>query len=152
MGLFPNKGYSSYDHAAKIESLGRATTDSTTSCETFLVSKRDAPISVRSVTGGAVDRFAVDQLINPDTVIFTPGGIWNDDEILLSGRVGTVSNSLVSQELMNKFRSAITRHFTRINAFWVGARALALFEGGARLTGSVQSPQKFDLRISGVKR
>jgi hypothetical protein len=72
-----------------------------------------------------VSRYAVDQLINPDTITFAAGGIWNND-ILLNGGIGTASQSDGSSALFKRFRSALRKNFTKVKAFmlvpkpWVG--------------------------------
>src|SRR5438552_18101806 len=98
MGQFPNADYESFTHGAEIPHLGKASTDSAVGCESFLVTGRGVPINVRSIkTTSGIERYCVDQLINPDTVVFSPAGIWGE-EVVLNGRVATVSNSAVSQE------------------------------------------------------
>jgi hypothetical protein len=146
-GLFLKKNYDSFDRGAEIERLGRATADTASSCETFLVCKREAIVNVRLVMGGAVQRFAIDQLLNPDTVVFTPAGLWNDD-VILHGRLATISDRESAQELMKRFYAAIRRYSSKIKAYWVGPKALAFLESGKRLTIAVQSPREFDLKIS----
>jgi len=86
----------------------------------------------------------VDQLVNPDTVVLNPGGVWRGD-ILLYGRVATVSGSAESQRLMRRFRAAIRSGFRQVRAFWVGPEALRMLHSGKRLTIAEQSPRGFDL-------
>jgi len=91
------------------------------------------------------DRFIIDQLLNPDTITFTVGGLWNN-EILLHGSVGTASQSKSSQMLMRVFHDALNKQFVKVRAFYVGPQALELLKNGKRLTISAQSPQQFDLK------
>jgi len=93
-----------------------------------------------------VRRFAIDQLKNPDTITFSPGGLWNND-ILLHGRVATASQSKSSQALMKRFKAALQKTFVKVKAFYVGPQALMLLKNGQRLTISAQSPREFDLAI-----
>jgi hypothetical protein len=130
---------------AEIPNLGKATVDSSHACDTYLVCKRDTPINLNEFQGvGGVERVSIDQLLNPDTVGFTAAGIWNED-IILEGRIATVSDSQASQELMKRFHSAIKKSFQKVRAFYVGPKALTLLESGKRLTMSAQSPREFDL-------
>jgi hypothetical protein len=91
-----------------------------------------------------VERYCVDQLSNPDSITFTPAGVWSPD-VVLHGRVATVSESPISQALMKRFNSAFRAQFTKVQAFWIGHNARALFDAGKRLTLSAQSPRDFDL-------
>jgi len=93
----------------------------------------------------AGETFRIDQLLNPDTVVLTPAGV-RSEEVVLHGRVATVSNSQPAQRLMRLFSKAFRKHrFEKIRAFWVGPEARALLRAGTRLTISVQSPREFDL-------
>jgi hypothetical protein len=167
--------YVCFERGAAIPNLGNASNASAIGCESFLVCERGIEINLRRLKpltnadidrrsiliGGqeiavnpqplnpivGLERFAIDQLVNPDTVVFTPGGVWNE-EILLHGRIATASESDASQNLMKRFQSALKKHFTKIKAFYVGPGALALLKSGKRLTASEQSPREFDLTIS----
>jgi hypothetical protein len=86
----------------------------------------------------------VDQLRNPDSVTFTPAGIW-DDDVILHGRVATASDSEASQALMRRFHVAIKKGFAKVKAFYVGPQAMELLKAGKRLTIAAQSPREFDL-------
>jgi hypothetical protein len=137
--------FNEFLNGADIPTLGKASAESAIGCESFLVTPRTLPVILRPIKAtGGTERYCMDQLINPDTVEFIPAGVWSD-EIVLNGRVGTVSDSAVSQELMKRFNSAIRKQFTKIKAFWVGANALTLLNAGKRLAGAAQSPREFDL-------
>jgi hypothetical protein len=148
VGNFPRReienGISVFDTGAGIPNLGKATADSSAACESFLVCEREASINLRTLQRGNGERVCIDQLANPDSVGFTPGGIWNED-VVLHGRIATASESQVSQALMKRFHAAIKRTFSKVKAFYVGPKALALLESGKRLTISAQSSREFDL-------
>jgi hypothetical protein len=140
-----DEGISVFDTGAAIPNLGKARTDSSTTCERFLVCERDTPINLRHLQGiDGGERVCVDQLANPDSVILLPGGIWNED-VVIQGHTGTASNSQISQALMKRFQAAIKKAFRKVKAFYVGPKALALLENGKRLTSSAQSPDEYDL-------
>jgi hypothetical protein len=130
-----------------IPNLGKANADSAVACETFLVCERGTSVNLRTVQG---ERVCVDQLANPDSVEFTPGGMWNQD-VVLNGRIATASESPISQALMKRFRAAVKKTFSKVKAFYVGPKALVLLESGKRLAGAVQSPREFDLIPSSVR-
>ena len=130
---------------ANIPNLGKATADQTAGCEAYLVCEPRAPIELRRFRDyEGRDRVCVDQLANPDSVLFTPAGMWNED-IVLNGCVGTASNSPSSQALLKRFQSAVKKTFSKVRAFYVGPKALVLLECGKRLAGAVQSPRELDL-------
>jgi hypothetical protein len=116
-------------------------------CPAYLVTLEDAAVQVCEVpqrSGGM--RYAVDQLINPDSITFSHGGFFSP-EILLYGRVGTVSDSAVAKKLFRAFSSALAKMFVRIKAFWVGPQANQLLRKGCRLTIGANSPKEYDLAV-----
>ena len=128
-----------------ISHLGVANRETGSVCETFLISETTVPLTIQAMKGArGVQRYLMDQLLNPDTVTFTPAGLW-DQDVILSGRVATVSDSPIAQALMNRFHAAFRAQFSKVKAFWVGRTARALLDAGKRLTISAQSPQDFDL-------
>jgi hypothetical protein len=141
-----SREFETFLRGADIPNLGTADRDTGSVCETFLVTMRTVPIAVEAFKGvGGVQRYCVDQLLNQDTVGFTPAGMWGED-VLLPGRVATVSESAISQALMKRFNSAIRAQFGKVKAFWVGRHARALLDAGKRLAISAQSPCGFGLR------
>src|SRR6266581_4394341 len=144
MGQAQALDYETFTAGAELPNLGKASSDSAINSDSFLVAGRPVPIKMRRVKAAAgAERLYVDQLDNPDTVVLTPGGIWGTD-IVLHGRVTTVSESGASQELMKEFHGTFRRRFTKIKAFFVGPKAVVLLEAGKRLTISAQSPRDFD--------
>ena len=111
----------------------------------YLVTPAEAAVHVRDVpqrSGGV--RYAVDQLINPDSIIVQHGGFFRPD-VLLYGRVGTVSDTDFSRRVYRAFSSAIAKQFVRVRSFYVGPQAHALLGQGCRLTIGEDSPVEYDL-------
>lgn len=113
----------------------------------YLVTLKVAPVNVREVKqnrGGVC--FALDQLINPDSILFQHGGSFGSN-VLLHGRVGTVSKTPTAAKLQRAYFSAISKSFRHIKAFWVGAEAEGLLVAGHRLTIGANSPPEYDLAL-----
>ena len=72
------------------------------------------------------------------------GGRWGE-EVVLNGRVATVSGSDFAQELMKSFSRSFKKRFSKIKAFYVGLGASVLLDAGKRLTAAEQSHREFDL-------
>jgi hypothetical protein len=135
-----------WNSAADLPKLGRATGDQHVACDPFLIMEGNSPIRVETMTmRDGDDRFDVEQRLNPDSIIFFPGGEWADGA-LISGSFTTISKSPLSQSLMRTVHSGIKKHFTRVQAFWVGPEALVAFRSGRRLAYAIQSPPEYDLR------
>jgi len=131
-----------------LPNLGKATSDHTAGCESFLVCEPKIPVLVRRFRANdGRERVCVDQLLNPESVVFTPAGMWSED-VVLNGSVDTASDSPISQSLIKLFQATVKKSFTKVKAFYVGQRALTLLENGKRLAGAVQSPRDFDLTLA----
>lgn len=95
------------------------------------------------------DRWAVDQLANPDSTVLRHGGLYKEN-VLLQGEVRTAYKTAVAQRLQRAFDAAIRKHFVKVQAFYVGPAAEALLDSGCRLTAAEPCPPEYDLRRGGV--
>jgi hypothetical protein len=149
--LFDNStrpDFPTFSRGADIPNLGKADWETGSTSKTFVVGSTATPMRVTKIMGDdGKPRYCMDQLSNPDTVTFTPAGMWGDD-VVLSGRVATASDSPISQALMKRFNSAFNKRFTKVKAYRVGPEALALLKAGKRLTISARSPSEFDLTMA----
>jgi len=76
-GIYLRPEYEPFHRGADIPNLGRATSESGISSASFLVCDPEVPVNFQSValySGGT--NYHIDQLVNPDTITFTPGGLW----------------------------------------------------------------------------
>jgi len=140
-GASDNPTPNSFPSAAFIPGLGRASSESSISSDTFLICNRSENIHPRQVSG---PRYLFDQLLNPETVTFTPGGLWGED-LLLNGRFATASTGTVSLGLLKLFQSLVRKRFTRIKAYYLGEEAAQTLDQGKRLTIGAHSARTFDL-------
>lgn len=146
MGLHESPELSAYHAGRDIATLRDVRHAPNTSVgPAYLVTLVGAHVVVRIVPqrNGSI-RHAVDQLLNPDSITFEHGGFLSP-EILLNGRVGTVSDSAVAKKLCRAFYAAIAKEFIRVNAFWVGPQAHDLLLKGCRLTMGADS--SFTLKL-----
>jgi hypothetical protein len=125
-----------------IPDLGVASQESAINCTRYLVSSQATDIKPRQIASDPP--YAIDQLVNPGTVIFRAGGLWKN-EILISGNVGTGSNDAASLEIMKLFASAFKKLGAKVKSYYLGPEAEKLWKQGKRLTDAVQSPAEFDL-------
>jgi hypothetical protein len=140
--------FEQFDSLVGWAELGRNTTGDHTGGHRFLVVHKQTRIKVERIrqTGGGV-RYALDQLRNPDSVTFLPGGIYGDNRILVCGHIGTASESDISIVLYKAFTRAVTKGFEKVGAYRVGPEASRLMEQGYRMvTIGVTSPAEYDLR------
>jgi hypothetical protein len=139
-GWSDTQAATSFPTLTAIPNLGTASHESAINCSSFLICRKQDAIKPRTVPG----RYVFDQLLNPETVTFTPGGLWGDG-ILLYGRFATASTSVFSLELMKLCGMAVRKRFKKVKAFYVGEEAEQLLDRGRRLTIAAQSPRTLDL-------
>lgn len=145
-GLFESPTLITVLSGAAIPTLrAPAPMSSASSCHQYLATPSTAQVRLREVPqvrGG--NRYTFDQATTPDSVEVTPGGFYRP-EVLLYGRVATISTTAFSKQVYRAFASAIAAQFVRIRAFYVGPQAAELFHRGCRLTIGADSPPEYDL-------
>ena len=96
MGQFDCPESDSFGAGAEIPGLGTATADSSVNNQSFLVTNGELPVNWRRITTNTgVQRYCLDQLANPESITFTPSGRL-DEGVVISGRVGTASDSPIA--------------------------------------------------------
>jgi hypothetical protein len=149
-GMFETPEFEVFHSGAELPTLRSAASRQSIQCPTYLVMPASAPVNVRRVPqrkGGV--RYAIDQMENPDTIVLTHGGLYSPD-VLISGRVATVSTTPTARQLQAAFSNAIEKLFARVGAFHVGSAAMDLFRAGCRLTQNASSPSEYDLERPGA--
>jgi hypothetical protein len=136
-----------YPTARDLPTLFRPlTVDSAICGASYLVTEAGTEVVLRQLPPyRGKDRWAVDQLANPDSTVLRHGGV-HGDSVLLKGDVGTAHKTEVAVRLQRAFDAAIRKHFVRISGFYVGPGAEALLDSGWRLTDAVGCAPEFDLR------
>jgi hypothetical protein len=113
---------------------------------TYLVADLATAIQVRAVPqhkGGV--KYAIDQQMNPGTIVFRPGGTYGEN-VLIAGFVGTISDAASSLAIFQLFKREINAQFKGIKSFLVGREAAVLLQKGWRLMNNVESPSLYDLK------
>lgn len=86
-----------------------------------------------------------DQLKNEESVVVKFGGIFEKEQILIAGQIGTISTNENSLTLFNKIKKEVLNKFTKIKSYNVGPEAEKLLSNNWRLTSSSKSPREYDL-------
>jgi hypothetical protein len=140
MGAFSAGRVELYLSALEIPRLGEATADSSIASQSFLVVPRATEVVLRH----SGHRVFLDQLVNPQSIEFTPGGE-DASGALLQGRVGTVHDRVEAKKLLAAYRLTLRHQCKRIKGLYLGAEAEKRWRTGTRLTASVGSPPEYDL-------
>ena len=145
-GLFDSLNVEPLESLLDAPNLGSVTVGDANHEPGYLVATRGITIEVRPVPqrrGGV--KYAVDQLTNPKTIAFRPGGTFGAT-CLIAGQVGTASDDPSSLELFQLFSKQTRHRFTKIKSFYVGKEAGELLNKGWRLTANAKSPALYDLK------
>lgn len=135
-----------YFSYADIPDFGQTSNPTAIHNPAYLVALRGTTVLVRSIplkAGGM--NFAIDQMLNKDTVTLRPGGQYGHN-VLLYGSIGTASESDPSLNLYDFMVGPYLARFTKVREFFLGPEALKLWKSGVRLTISATSPADFDLK------
>lgn len=137
-----------FAHARLIPNLGKAMGSQASTCEAFLLSAKGSSINrEKFLSESGERRVAVDQRMNPHSVVLRPCGLW-DANTVISGTIGTVTDSDEANRIIRLFEKTIKKSFKKIKAFYVGPEAYQMLLKGQRLAcAAVESPPEFDLQI-----
>lgn len=131
---------------ASIPRLGQPQSGNLAGAVRYLVTNPRERVNVRVIeTTRGQRRYLVDQLVNPDSVVFSGGGEYGTS-LVLQGEVGTASKTEVAKHIMNVFRKALRKYCVRIQDCWIGPEALTRLDRGDRLTCSEHASAELDLR------
>lgn len=141
----PSK-YKRFKNLASSERLGVAVYGDQAREPAYLVLPVSTEIEVRRIEArGGGTRYAIDQEVNPISIFLSPGGVFHED-VIISGRIGTVSVHPESLALLRLFFEKLERRFAKIRSFYVGHDAGKWLDAGRRLATSVRSPTEYDLK------
>jgi len=112
-GLFENENVEIYYSAFDIEGLGYSETGSVSN-QSYLVLDRNTQLNIRNVPqqrGGV--KYAVDQMENKKSIVFSPGGLYGKDYIIF-GRISTISSLPEGLKLFKVFTKKLTKGFSKV--------------------------------------
>jgi|SRR5579871_2124749 len=131
----------SYSSAIHIPDLGKSTIGSYHTENTYIIIDSRTVIYPRIITRGRNQSplYTVDVDIYPEGIIISPGGIFQDQYLIL-GSFGVGNDNAVAIALYRQLARLTRKDFTRIRSYWLGPEALELFDSGFCLTSNIRSP------------
>jgi hypothetical protein len=146
-GMFDNNKIPEYNSLIVRPDFGHVDSGDWNQTKSFLIVPKNLNVVVRQVSqkrGGIY--FAVDQMENPKSTVLKLSGIYKEN-ILVAGKIATISNEDFSLKCFKILSSAIKKEFTKVGMFYVGKHALEKLKLGWRLVTIDKSPKEYDLRI-----
>jgi len=145
-GLFDNRDIEFYKTAFDFPNLGYTLHGDWIGTDSYLVMPKEELLYIRNVpqrAGGT--KYAVDQQVNPASVTLNLGGQFlKKQDILVAGKIGTISESAFALDYFKKFSSMVKR-FKRIGSFYVGPEAEKKLKSGWRLVTDERRDKAYDL-------
>ena len=133
--------------------LGEALRGDTLREPRYLIMRRETPIYSRCVrlkTGES--RHVSDHENNPESVIFSTGGVLGEARAVIQGEVSKLATNASAEEIFRALSKLIKGHFRAIKEYRVGPEALSLGHGGYRLTAGIRNPPEYDLSLPADER
>jgi len=149
-GLLDTASIPTYNSIFDAPNLGFALSGDWNRIDSYIILKEATSLNIREVPQSAGGKkFAVDQMNNPKSIELKLGGIYQDKEnVIVAGRVATISDDSDSSELYKLFSNKIKKTFRKIDAFYVGQIAEKKLKEGWRLVTNEKSPKEYDLSFS----
>lgn len=146
-GLFDNRNIPIYNSVCDVPNFGYTFSGDWNRIDNYLIIKKSTTLNIREVyqsAGGL--KFAVDQMVNPKSIEIKVGGLYKEIEnIIIAGRIATISDDLDSLFFFKLLSSKIKKEFKKNGPFYVGSLAQEKLKLGWRLVTNVKAPKEFDL-------
>lgn len=147
MGSFDSPEIVSYQSALDLPDIGFSIHGDQAHERSYLVMHDDEEVVERQVPqkrGGT--RYFVDQMLNPDSLMFRPCGIFTNIAII-RGEISTLGGTQAALDLYNDFSKTLVTGFKKVKSYYLGPEALKLAQGRIRLTHAVHVPSEYDLAL-----
>jgi hypothetical protein len=144
-GLFNNSIIPKFDSIFEYKKLGIVENGDWNHTTTFLILPYDYNLEIREVmqkTGGLM--YAVDQMINPYSIIIKTSGIFKDG-VLVAGSIGTISEDSISLRLFKSLSKIFKKQFKKTTEFYIGTEAKEKSISGWRLVTDDRLPKEYDI-------
>lgn len=149
-GLLDIENIPAYNTIFDIPNIGTTLFGDWNRIDHYIILKKAISLNIREVpqrAGGV--KFAVDQQINPQSIELKLGGIYQEQKnIIVAGRVATISDDSDSNELYKLFSTKIKKAFKKIDVFYVGKTVEEKLREGWRLVTNEKLPRDYDLALN----
>ncbi|UZT99169.1 hypothetical protein ODZ84_06250 [Chryseobacterium fluminis] len=147
--LLEEKNVPAYNSIFETANVGIALSGNWNKIDRYLVMKKNTLLNIREIPqlkGGV--KFTFDQKNNPLSIEIKFGGVYSEN-VIVAGRVATISKENDSQEMYKFFSSKIKKIFKKIGMFYVGPKAEERLREGWRLVQDVNRSTEYDLTLKG---
>lgn len=147
-GLFVDDSVTRLPSLSGLQSLGVSNTGDPNTDATYMVVPSGAKVAIRTVPqrrGGV--KFALDQLMNPGSVVLRLGGEVRGSRSILAGSLASVHTDAGARKVSSVFAEVLAGSFTKVKAFWLGEEAFARWKDGWRLCFKATETTEFDLSV-----
>ena len=149
-GLLDSRIIPTYNSLFDLPNIGVVSSGDWNKIDNYLITLKTTELNIREVPQRTGEmKFAVDQMNNPRSIEIKLGGIYQEKEnVIVAGRIATISEDVDSNELYKLFTTKIKKEFRKIGAFYVGKKAEKKLKMGWRLVTNEKLPKEYDLVFS----
>lgn len=147
-GLLNNDHSPTYNSIFDTPNIGIVLSGDWNKVDNYLILKSTRTLNIREVRQRTGElKFAVDQMTNLKSVELKLGGVYKDN-IIVAGRIATISEDEESIEIYKLISTKIKKAFKKIGSFYVGKIAEEKLKEGWRLVTNEKSPKEYDLALN----
>ncbi len=117
-------------------------------CDSFIIVDKNSEVGIREVAqykNGI--KYAIDQKINPFSVVLRPGGIFDEARGVIEGEISTMHLNDISIDLFGRVASCFKKKLKKKGRYYIGEEAFKLYQDGWRLTQSIKLAADYDFKI-----
>lgn len=146
-GLFDSQTQVLYSSLVATPTFDKPVAKAAVHCTRYMVLASPASLRIRTIpqkAGGC--KYAVDQLINPESLIIQLGGV-HQEGVLISSSIGATLPCRFTTSLTSAYRHRFNKNFRKMTTgIYIGSEAEHLSSQGWRLTDAVNQPQEYDIQ------
>lgn len=147
-GLLNDNHIPTYNSIFDVPNIGMASFGDWNRVDRYLILKSTRTLSVQEIRQRTGElKFAVDQMVNHKSIEFKLGGVYKDN-VIVAGRIATISEDEESIEMYKLFSKKIKKAFKKIGTFYVGKIAEDKMKEGWRLVTNEKLPREYDLALN----
>ena len=145
-GRYSSQNYIEYSTIDDFPNIG-TNTSGDHQTESYLILNIDVAVNsyaIEQIEGGLM--YFVNQQGNERSIVFWPGGFY-DENHLICGHIGTISNHEMSLQLYNFFSKSFTKNSKKVGRYYIGDEVLTIANQVRLITVNINQPVEYDLKI-----
>lgn len=142
-----NELFDVFLHVSDIPRLGTLSSDSHCIVN-YIVTKRNINLCANEYTDYSGRKMKdLSQKLNPDSIVFSPSGVYEDNKCIIHGQLGTIHDNKESLSLFTTVCHGLKKQFINFHGWFIGPEALSLYGKVRFIIISINEPCDYDFKI-----